>query len=133
MADQTAKDGKHRRRNTDRIAGAKNPTGADIVNGDDILRFLNVTNWGEFWWVIVGLTGQLMFTGRFLVQWLASERVHKSVVPVAFWWFSIGGGVMLLLYSIWRKDPVFILGQSLGVFIYSRNLWLIRQEKRGMR
>ncbi|WP_245412279.1 lipid-A-disaccharide synthase N-terminal domain-containing protein [Notoacmeibacter ruber] len=103
------------------------------MNPDDILRFLNVTNWGEFWWVIVGLGGQLMFTGRFLVQWLASERVHKSVVPVAFWWFSIGGGMMLLLYSIWRKDPVFILGQSLGVFIYARNLWLIRQENSGRR
>ncbi len=103
------------------------------MSGDDLLHYLNLTSWGEFWWIGVGLVGQLMFTGRFLVQWLASERVHKSVVPVTFWWFSIGGGMMLLLYAIWRRDPIFILGQSLGVFIYARNLWLIRLESTGRR
>lgn len=95
-----------------------------------IFTFLHVQSWTEFWWVVIGLFGQLLFTGRFLVQWLASERARRSVIPVAFWWFSIGGGLILLAYALYRKDPVFILGQSLGVFIYIRNLWLIRAERR---
>lgn len=82
----------------------------------------------ELAWVIFGLFGQLLFTGRFLVQWIASERARKSVMPVAFWYFSIGGGLVLLAYAIYRADPVFILGQALGVVIYARNLWLIRNE-----
>jgi lipid-A-disaccharide synthase-like uncharacterized protein len=80
----------------------------------------------ELAWVGFGLAGQLLFTARFLVQWIASERARRSVVPVAFWYFSMGGGVMLLAYAIYRADPVFILGQIMGVFIYARNLWLIR-------
>lgn len=95
-----------------------------------VFRFLHVAGWGEFWWVMFGLAGQLLFTARFLVQWLASEKARRSVVPVAFWYFSIGGGLILLAYAIYRKDPVFVLGQSLGVFIYARNLWLIRAEAR---
>lgn len=86
-----------------------------------------------FWeqvWVGIGLFGQLMFFCRFLVQWLASERVGRSVMPVAFWYFSMGGAVILLAYAIYRLDPVFILGQSMGFFIYSRNLYLIAREKR---
>ena len=98
---------------------------------ETLFSWLHVDHWGEFWWVIFGLAGQLLFTGRFLVQWLASERAKRSVVPVAFWYFSIGGGVILLAYAIYRADPVFILGQSMGVFIYLRNLWLIRAERRG--
>lgn len=82
----------------------------------------------ELFWVLFGLFGQLMFTGRFLVQWIASERARRSVVPVAFWYFSIAGGLVLLAYSIYRADPVFILGQTLGVVIYARNLWLIRHQ-----
>jgi len=97
---------------------------------ETLLTVLHVENWTEFWWVIFGLAGQLLFMGRFLVQWIASERARKSVVPVAFWYFSIGGGLILLSYAIYRADPVFILGQSLGVFIYARNLWLIRAEAR---
>lgn len=95
-----------------------------------LFSFLNVENWFEFWWVAFGLAGQLMFSGRFIVQWLASERVGRSVVPVAFWYFSIAGGVILFTYAVYRGDPVFILGQSLGLFIYSRNLWLIYSEKK---
>ncbi len=95
-----------------------------------ILNFLNVDSMLELWWVVIGLGGQLMFTARFLVQWIASERAGRSVVPIAFWYFSISGGVILLAYAIYRADPVFILGQSLGVFIYSRNLWLIHAEKK---
>ena len=82
----------------------------------------------ELFWVLFGLFGQLMFTGRFLVQWIASERARRSVVPVAFWYFSIAGGLVLLAYAIYRADPVFILGQTLGVVIYARNLWLIRNQ-----
>jgi lipid-A-disaccharide synthase-like uncharacterized protein len=73
---------------------------------------------------------QLMFTGRFIVQWLASEKAGRSVVPVAFWYFSIIGGFIVLLYGIHKVDPVIILGQLPGVLIYSRNLWLIYKARR---
>ncbi len=79
-------------------------------------------------WLIVGFAGQLCFTSRFLVQWLVSEQQKKSVIPLAFWYFSILGGVTLLSYAIYRKDPVFILGQSTGLLIYFRNLYFIRRE-----
>lgn len=82
------------------------------------------------WWLIVGLGGQLMFTARFLLQWLASEKAGRSVVPVAFWFLSIGGGLITLIYGIQRREPVIILGQSLSLFIYLRNLMLIAKEKR---
>ena len=79
-------------------------------------------------WLVVGFLGQAMFTMRFAIQWLASEKVGRSVIPVAFWYFSLGGGLILLTYAIYREDPVFILGQGTGVFIYLRNLFLIRRE-----
>ncbi|MBL3571362.1 lipid A biosynthesis protein [Rhodovulum sulfidophilum] len=97
---------------------------------ETLFGWLHVDSWAEFWWVVVGLGGQLMFTARFLVQWIASERARNSVVPVAFWYFSMAGGVILLAYAIYRKDPVFILGQVTGVFIYTRNLWLIHAHRR---
>ena len=78
----------------------------------------------------VGLIGQAFFTARFLVQWIASERAGRSVIPVAFWFFSIGGGLILFGYALYRRDPVFILGQGLGTFIYVRNLMLIARERR---
>lgn len=80
----------------------------------------------EHAWLAIGLAGQLLFTARFLIQWLASEKQKQSMIPIAFWHFSIGGGLLLLLYSVHRMDPVFILGQSMGLFIYARNLSLIR-------
>lgn len=92
----------------------------------EVLRVNSVT---ELIWVLFGLAGQLLFTARFVVQWIASERAGRSTIPIAFWYFSIGGGVVLLSYAIYRADPVFILGQSMGVFIYARNLWLIRLER----
>ena len=79
--------------------------------------------------VLIGLLGQLMFTARFLVQWIASERAGRSVIPISFWFFSLGGGFILLGYAIYRQDPVFILGQALGTFIYMRNLMLIARER----
>ena len=95
-----------------------------------VFGWLAVESWTEFWWVIFGLTGQLLFMGRFLVQWIASERERRSVVPIAFWYFSIGGGVVLFTYAVYRQDPVFILGQSMGLVIYFRNLYLIHLERR---
>ena len=81
-------------------------------------------------WIGIGFLGQILFTSRFLVQWIASERRRESVVPVAFWWFSLMGGVTLLSYAIWRQDPVFIMGQGAGLIIYIRNLILIRSKRR---
>ncbi len=85
----------------------------------------------ELIWVLVGLSGQLMFSMRFIIQWLASEKEHKSVIPVAFWYFSIVGGLILLAYALYRQDPVFVLGQALGIFVYARNLYLLHAERRG--
>jgi lipid-A-disaccharide synthase-like uncharacterized protein len=80
-------------------------------------------------WIAFGLLGQTMFSARFIVQWLHSERVRRSVIPVAFWYFSVAGGAILLSYAIWREDPVFILGQSCGIVIYLRNLYFIHTER----
>lgn len=101
------------------------------MNAHPVLDFFRATNWGEFVWVLVGLLGQLLFASRFLVQWIASEKVKRSVVPETFWYLSLGGGVMLLAYAIWRVDPVFILGQATGLGIYLRNIVLIRNGRRG--
>ena len=84
-------------------------------------------------WLAVGFVGQAFFTMRFVVQWLQSERLRRSVVPEAFWYFSLMGGATLLAYAIHLKDPVFIVGQAAGLFIYLRNLHLIlRERKRSM-
>lgn len=80
-------------------------------------------------WVLVGFGGQTLFAGRFLIQWLCSEKEHRSVIPVAFWYFSIFGGLTLLVYAIHKLDPVFIVGQAFGVLVYSRNLYFIYKEK----
>ncbi len=80
------------------------------------------------WWVLLGLAAQALFTMRFLVQWIASERVGHSVIPVAFWLFSIGGGILLLVYALYRKDIVFIAGQAFGVFVYLRNLQFVLRD-----
>jgi lipid-A-disaccharide synthase-like uncharacterized protein len=76
-------------------------------------------------WVVLGFVAQAFFTMRFVVQWIASERARASVIPVAFWFFSIGGGVLLLIYALYRRDPVFIAGQALGLIVYVRNLYFI--------
>jgi lipid-A-disaccharide synthase-like uncharacterized protein len=99
---------------------------------ETLFEIFHVDHWGEFWWVVVGLAGQLMFSMRFLIQWISSERAKMSVMPVAVWYFSLAGGVVLLSYAIYRRDPVFIIGQATGLFIYSRNLWLIHASKRAL-
>jgi len=83
-------------------------------------------------WVIFGFVGQLSFSLRFLIQWVASERKGESVIPIAFWYFSLGGGLILLVYAIYRQDPVFILGQATGAMIYIRNLMLIRRKRKAL-
>ena len=83
----------------------------------------------EYIWLGVGLIGQGIFSARFIIQWLVSEKEKRSIIPVAFWYLSLLGGITLLLYSIYKRDPVFILGQSTGVLIYSRNLFLIQRER----
>ena len=80
-------------------------------------------------WLILGFIGQLMFTMRFVVQWIASERKKESVIPVSFWYFSLGGGLIVLAYAIYRMDPVFILAYLPGNFIYLRNLYFIYKKK----
>jgi lipid-A-disaccharide synthase-like uncharacterized protein len=79
----------------------------------------------EHIWLAIGFLGQGFFFMRFFVQWLASEKEGKSVIPQSFWYFSILGSLTLLIYAIWRKDPVIMLGQSVGFFIYFRNLYFI--------
>jgi lipid-A-disaccharide synthase-like uncharacterized protein len=81
-------------------------------------------------WLIIGFLGQGFFFMRFVVQWIASERAKKSIIPSAFWFFSVGGGTVLLIYAIYREDPVFIAGQALGLFIYFRNIFFIVRERR---
>jgi lipid-A-disaccharide synthase-like uncharacterized protein len=82
-------------------------------------------------WLIIGFVGQGLFTARFLLQWLASERRKKSVIPVMFWYFSLLGGSALLLYSIHNHDPVFIAGQAGGLLIYARNLYFVIKQRDG--
>jgi lipid-A-disaccharide synthase-like uncharacterized protein len=83
----------------------------------------------EHAWILIGFGGQAVFTSRMLVQWWASEQVGRSVVPIAFWWLSVIGGTILLLYAIYRRDPVIISGQALGLIVYVRNLYLIFAER----
>lgn len=81
-------------------------------------------------WIVIGFMGQALFSMRFLVQWIYSERKGRSVIPLAFWYFSLAGGITLFSYAVYRRDPVFIVGQAAGVFIYARNLQLIAKERK---
>lgn len=89
-------------------------------------------NYLDTLWICFGFVAQFIFAARFIVQWIASERGGKSTIPVMFWYLSIVGGGMLLIYAIYRMDPVFILGQATGFLIYVRNLYLIKKEKKDM-
>lgn len=89
---------------------------------------MNINNWNIF--LIIGLIGQGLFSMRFIIQWIASEKAKKSVIPFSFWIFSLLGSILLLIYALYKKDPVFILGQAPNVLIYSRNIYLIK--KRGV-
>jgi lipid-A-disaccharide synthase-like uncharacterized protein len=93
-------------------------------------KLLNITSPVGYAWVLFGLLGQVLFVGRMVFQWVASERQKRSVVPAGFWWLSLLGASMLLVYFIWRRDAVGILGQSTGWLIYVRNLWFIHRTPR---
>lgn len=95
-----------------------------------ISTILGTDNMRDTVWVLVGLFGQIMFTMRFIVQWVASERAQASVVPVAFWYFSLAGGLIVLAYGLQKWEPVIILGQLPGTVIYTRNLMLIHKARR---
>lgn len=88
---------------------------------------MGVENWNIF--LVIGFVGQGLFSMRFIIQWLASEKAKKSVIPFSFWTLSLSGSIFLLIYAIYKRDPVFILGQAPNVLIYSRNIYLIRKNK----
>lgn len=96
-----------------------------------IKDFLSSTPGFELLWLFVGFAGQILFSARFLIQWIASERVRKSIVPEAFWYFSLGGGALLLAYAIYRADPVFIAGQAFGMIVYLRNIYFLWANRSG--
>lgn len=94
-----------------------------------LFQLFNITSWGSFAWVVLGLLGQIAFFLRMLAQWIASERKRESVVPELFWWLSLFGGIALFSYFVWRKDLVGVLGQTTGVVVYARNLRLIQKQR----
>lgn len=104
----------------------------DVVHSGDNLffRLFNITGWSSLAWVVLGLGGQLAFSGRMFLQWVISEKERKSIVPPAFWYLSLGGGVALFAYFVWRQDFVGVLGQSSGLVIYARNIRLIHKQRR---
>ena len=93
-------------------------------------EWFNVEATWEMWWLLVGLGAQAAFFTRWIIQWIASERRGESVVPTIFWWVSLAGATMLLIYFIGRREPVGVLGQMVGWAVYSRNLYLIRTKGR---
>jgi lipid-A-disaccharide synthase-like uncharacterized protein len=95
-----------------------------------VFRALNITTWASLVWVCLGFAGQLVFSCRFLVQWIISEKKRQSTVPEVFWWLSLSGGVLLFTYFVWRQDIVGVLGQSSGLVIYARNIRLIAKKRR---
>ena len=95
-----------------------------------LFRAFNVTSWASMLWVAVGLGGQVAFFGRMAVQWVVSERRRESVVPPVFWYLSLGGGIALFAYFVWRQDPIGVLGQTSGIVIYGRNIRLLYKQRR---
>ena len=101
-----------------------------IQYGQALGNYLNDVFVAKFdFWLAFGLVAQLLFTARFLVQWISSERAGKSVVPMAFWFFSMGGGLMTLVYGIVKREPVIILGQAMATVVYVRNIMLILNNR----
>lgn len=94
-----------------------------------MLEYINSLSGTEIFFLIVGFVGQALFASRFIIQWIYSEKKGESSIPLLFWYLSILGGIGLLIYAIFRKDPVIILGQTFGIFIYLRNLFLIYRKK----
>jgi lipid-A-disaccharide synthase-like uncharacterized protein len=97
---------------------------------NQLFSLLNITSWVGVVWLGIGLMGQLLFSGRMVLQWITSERQRQSVITESFWWFSLGGSMLLFSYFVWRQDPIAMLGQASGVVIYSRNIRLIYKRRR---
>lgn len=95
-----------------------------------VFAWLKITSWASLVWVAIGLGGQVAFAGRMLVQWFVSEKQRQSVVPEAFWWMSLIGGMMLFAYFAWRQELVGVIGQTSGLVIYARNIRLIYKQRR---
>ena len=95
-----------------------------------LMQLLLVDSWAGVWLALFGLAAQAVFMSRMLVQWIVSERARRSIVPVPFWWLSLGGAAMMLVYGAMRQDIVIILAQLFGFTVYARNLWLIHVERR---
>ena len=106
------------------------PPGLDDAEPEmhPLLTFFHVDSMAELAWVGIGFLAQVLFGSRFLVQWFTSEKAGESVIPVAFWYLSLSGGLLMFAYAIYRWDPVFMMGQGLGLFVYVRNLMLIRRS-----
>lgn len=97
----------------------------------NLVHWWQTTSTTEIIWLAIGFVAQFLFSMRFLMQWIATEKARESVVPETFWYFSCAGGFMLLAYAVYRADPVFILGQATGLVIYARNIhfiWLAKRE-----
>ncbi len=100
---------------------------------DNVLfRLFNITSWGGVAWAAIGLLGQGIFSARFLVQWLVSEKERKTVIPPVFWWLSLAGGITLFVYFVWRQDFVGVLGQSSGLVVYARNIKLQAKQRKAL-
>jgi lipid-A-disaccharide synthase-like uncharacterized protein len=95
-----------------------------------VFRKLNISSWVGVVWLGIGLLGQVAFSGRMILQWITSERRRQSIITESFWWFSLGGSLLLFSYFVWRQDPIGMLGQATGVVVYARNLRLIYKHKR---
>jgi lipid-A-disaccharide synthase-like uncharacterized protein len=104
---------------------------ADLKELSWVLQFWNVSSYANLAWVALGLGGQLVFAGRMIIQWLASEKKRQSVVPPAFWYMSLAGGLCLTAYFVWRHDPVGVLGQAMGLVVYVRNIRLLMLHRPG--
>lgn len=114
----------------DAVFGEGKSAAVKLVSGNSLFRTLNVTTWLGVTIVAIGFLGQASFSGRWLVQWIVSEKRRDSYVPESFWWFSLFGGVILFGYFVWRQDIVAVLGQTSGVVVYARNIRLLRKAQR---
>ena len=119
-----------------RASSGTKGNGGQVVRGVSKMHWGNLVHWWlvtpstEIVWLFIGLLAQLLFSMRFFVQWIATEKARASIIPETFWYFSFFGGILLLAYAVYRADPVFILGQATGLVIYSRNIYFIWLGKR---
>ena len=104
--------------------------GVAEVGSNPVFRATKTTSWGSVAWFTLGMVGQIAFAGRMVVQWIASEKTKKSVIPPVFWWLSVFGGIAVFVYFVWRQDVVGVLGQCSGIVVYARNLKLIAKQRR---